>query len=45
MPGDMFAKVVIVKANQRFVMAVVPSTWRVDFKRLEEVLDLSLIHI
>ncbi len=37
-PGDMFAKVVIVKADQRFVMAVVPSTWRVDFKRLEEAL-------
>ena len=38
-PGDMFAKVVIVKADQRFVTVVIPSTWRVDFKRLEEALD------
>ena len=44
-PGDMFAKVVIVKANQRFVMAVVPSTWRVDFKRLEEVLDTRHVRL
>jgi Ala-tRNA(Pro) deacylase len=38
-PGDMFAKVVVVKADQRFVMVVIPSTWRIDFKRLEEALD------
>lgn len=38
-PGDMFVKVVIVKADQRFVTVVIPSTWRVDFKRLEEALD------
>ena len=44
-PGDMFAKVVIAKADQRFVMAVVPSTWRVDFKRLEEVLDTRHVRL
>ena len=38
-PGDLFAKVVVVKADQRFVTVVIPSTWRVDFKRLEEALD------
>ncbi|MBU6434888.1 MAG: YbaK/EbsC family protein [Nitrospirae bacterium] len=44
-PGDLFAKVVIVKADQRFVMAVIPSTWRVDFKRLEEALDCRHVRL
>lgn len=43
--GDMFAKVVIVKADQRFMMAVIPSTWRVDFKRLEEVLHTHHVRL
>lgn len=36
--GKMFAKVVIVKADGRFVMVVLPSNWQVDFKRVKEVL-------
>ena len=40
-PAKMFAKVVVVKANGRFVMAVLPSSWLVDLKRLEEVLGYS----
>ena len=44
-PGDMFAKVVVVKADERFVMAVVPSTWRIDFKRLEEALDSKHVRL
>ncbi|MDP1948849.1 MAG: YbaK/EbsC family protein [Nitrospirota bacterium] len=44
-PGDLFAKVVVVKADERFVMAVVPSTWRVDFKRLEEALDSKHVRL
>lgn len=44
-PGDLFAKVVVAKADQRFVMAVVTSTWRVDFKRLEEVLDSKHVRL
>lgn len=44
-PGDMFAKVVVVKADERFVMAVVPSTWRIDFKRLEEALDSTHVKL
>jgi Ala-tRNA(Pro) deacylase len=44
-PGDMFAKVVIVKSYQRFVMAVVPSRWRVDFKLLEEVLGTHHVRL
>ncbi len=43
--GDLFAKVVVVKADQRFVMAVVTSTWRIDFKRLEEVLDSKHVRL
>ncbi len=43
--GRELAKSVIVKADGRFVMAVVPATWRVNFERLKEVLhneDLKL---
>ncbi|MDE3051958.1 MAG: YbaK/EbsC family protein [Nitrospirota bacterium] len=44
-PGELFAKVVIGQADQRFVMAVIPSTWRVDFKRLEEALDCRHVRL
>ncbi|NGZ02925.1 MAG: deacylase [Nitrospira sp. WS238] len=36
--GMMFVKVVIVKADGRFVMVVLPSNWQIDFKRVKEVL-------
>lgn len=36
--GKLFAKVVIAKADGRFVMVVLPSNWQVDFTRLREVL-------
>ena len=36
--GEMFAKVVIVKADGRFVMVALPSNWQIDFKRVKEVL-------
>ena len=36
-PGKELAKVVIVKIGDRFVMTVLPSTWKVDLKRLKEV--------
>jgi Ala-tRNA(Pro) deacylase len=39
MPGDIVAKTVVVKADQNFVMTVLPSTWRVDLKRLQDVLE------
>lgn len=38
-PGCLVAKVVVVKADGYFVMTVLPSTWRVDLKRLREALD------
>jgi len=45
MRGDLFAKVVVAKADQQFVLAVVTSTWRVDFKRLEEALDSKHVRL
>ncbi|MDP3596989.1 MAG: YbaK/EbsC family protein, partial [Nitrospirota bacterium] len=44
-PGDLFAKVVVVKADQRFVTVVIPSTWRVDFRGLEEALDSKHVRL
>ena len=34
----MLAKVVIIKADDRFVMGVLPSNYKVDFERLSDVL-------
>jgi Ala-tRNA(Pro) deacylase len=36
--GKMLAKVVIVKTDERFVMAVLPSNCKVDFERLTDLL-------
>jgi Ala-tRNA(Pro) deacylase len=44
-PAKMFAKVVVVKADGRFVMAVLPSSWLVDLKRLEEVLGYFRVRL
>ncbi len=44
-PGKELAKVVMVKARDRFIMGVLPASWRVDFNKLKEVLrekDLRL---
>jgi Ala-tRNA(Pro) deacylase len=38
-PGKLVAKVVMVKADEYFVMTVLPSTWRVDLRRLRDVLE------
>ena len=40
-PGCRVAKTVLVKAGDRFVLAVLPSTCRVDLGRLGEMLGLS----
>ncbi len=37
-PADTFAKVVVVKVDSRYVMAVLPANWKVDFRRLIDVL-------
>lgn len=40
-PGKELAKVVMVKADERFVMTVLPANWKVDLKRLKEVFRTS----
>ncbi|MCH8039632.1 MAG: YbaK/EbsC family protein [Nitrospinae bacterium] len=35
--GESLAKVIMVKVKDRFVMTVLPSTWKVDLKRLKDV--------
>lgn len=44
-PGKDLAKVVMIKAKDRFVMTVLPASWKIDFNKLKEVLkekDLRL---
>ena len=36
--GKMLAKVVMIQADKRFVMAVLPSNWKINFARLKEAL-------
>lgn len=40
-PGKELAKVVMVKADERFVMTVLPANWKVDLKRLKDALRTS----
>jgi Ala-tRNA(Pro) deacylase len=44
-PAHTFAKVVVVKADTRNVMAVLPATWKVDLKRLEQVLQCHHVRL
>ena len=44
-PGNLVAKVVVVKADGYFVMTVLPSTWRVDLKRLRDVLEAREVRL
>lgn len=37
-PGKKLAKVVIVKAGERFVMAVMPATWKIDMEKMKRIL-------
>lgn len=43
--GKMLAKVVMIKADERFVMAVLPSNWKIDFDRLKEALRSSRVQL
>jgi Ala-tRNA(Pro) deacylase len=43
--GKLLAKVVMIKADERFVMAVLPSNWKIDFNRLKEVLGSSQVRL
>jgi Ala-tRNA(Pro) deacylase len=44
-PANTFAKVVVIKTEGRYLMAVLPSTWKVDLKRLEEVLECPYVRL
>ena len=35
----------VVKADQYFVMTVLPSTWRVDLKRLQDILEVGDVRL
>jgi Ala-tRNA(Pro) deacylase len=44
-PAQELAKVVIVKVEGRFVMTVLPATWKVDLHRLREVFAASDVRL
>lgn len=44
-PADTFAKVVVIRADQRYLMAVLPSNWKIDLKRLEDVLNCHHVRL
>lgn len=37
-PGKKLAKVVMIKSGERFVMAVLPATWKIDMEKMKKVL-------
>jgi len=43
--ANMFAKVVIVKADERLLMVVLPASWKVDFKQLKDVLRAENVRL
>ncbi len=45
LPSKELAKVVIVRVDDRFVMTVLPATWKVDVKRLKEVFGASHVRL
>lgn len=44
-PSNMVAKVVMVKADQRLMMVVLPAGWKVDFKQLKEALRVQDVRL
>ena len=44
-PQKKMAKVVIVKANKRFIMAVLPASWNIDLHRLRTVFGTRRIRL
>jgi len=43
--GQSLTKVIMVKVKDRFVMTVLPSTWKVDLKRLKDVFQTSHVRL
>ena len=37
-PGQKLAKVVMIKSGERFLMAVLPATWKIDMEKMKKVL-------
>ncbi|HLG30066.1 MAG TPA: YbaK/EbsC family protein [Candidatus Brocadiales bacterium] len=37
-PGQKLAKVVMIKSGERFMMAVLPATWKIDMEKMKKVL-------
>jgi Ala-tRNA(Pro) deacylase len=44
-PGKELAKVVMVKAGDKFVMTVLPASWRIEMAKLKEVLKTKEIRL
>jgi len=44
-PGKELAKVVILKAGERFVMTVLPANWKVDLRHIGEILHVSPVRL
>ncbi len=44
-PGKELAKVVMVKAGERFVMTVLPANWKIDTKRLREIFQTPHVRL
>src|SRR3989442_4167216 len=44
-PGRELAKVVMVNADERFVMTVLPANWKVDLQRLNEIFRTSHVRL
>src|SRR5712692_7581431 len=44
-PGKELAKVVILKGGERFVMTVLPANWKVDLRRIGEILHVYPVRL
>jgi len=44
-PGKELAKVIMIRVGERFVMTVLPSTWKIDLSRLKEIFGEGHIQI
>ena len=44
-PGKELAKVVILKVGERFVMTVLPANWKVDLRRITEILHVYPVRL
>ena len=44
-PGQKLAKVVMIKSGERFVMAVLPATWKIDMEKMKKVLNSADVRL